>query len=206
MVGQGVLRECLLDADVERVLAIGRTSTGQKHEKLSEADFSKLGDVSGFDACFFCLGITSAGMNEEEYTRVTYDITIDAARKLVKGNPDMTFIYVSGSGTDSTAKGRSMWARVKGKTENALLEMPFKAKFMFRPAFIQPQHGIKSKTKLYRAIYVVSAPLYPLWKALVPKYVTTTETVGRAMLIVAKKGAPKSILENQDINEIVRLA
>lgn len=202
MVGQGVLRECLLDADVTHVLAIGRTPTGQKHGKLTEADFSKLEDASGFDACFFCLGVSSAGMNEEEYTRVTYDITMDVAQKLLTRNPGMTFIYVSGAGTDSSAKGRSMWARVKGKTENALLEMPYKAKFMFRPAFIQPMHGIQSKTKLYRAIYVVSAPLFPLWKAIVPKYVTTTENVGRAMLIVAKKGAPKAILENRDINEI----
>lgn len=209
MVGQGVLRECLLDPDVERVLAIGRSSTGQKHEKLRELthgnflDFSSVeGELTSYDACFFCLGISSAGMTEQDYHRVTYDYAMAAAQTLVRLNPGMTFIYVSGAGTDSTEQGRTMWARVKGKAENALLRLPFKASYMFRPAFIQPLHGITSKTKLYRVLYTVVGPLYPVWKALFPKYVTTTEQVGRAMLRVAKQGAPQRVLENWDINAL----
>lgn len=207
MVGQGVLRECLLDPEVEQVLAVGRTATGQQHAKLRELahknllDFSGVEkELSGYDACFFCLGISSAGMSEPDYRRVTYDMPMAAAQTLVKVNPGMTFIYVSGAGTDSTERGRSMWARVKGEAENALLKLPFKAAYMFRPAFIQPMHGVTSKTKLYRAIYAVMGPLYPLWKMLFPKYVTTTEQVGRAMLEVAKRGAPQRVLENDDIN------
>ena len=209
MVGQGVLRECLLDREVESVLAIGRRATGQRHGKLYDlvhkdfSDFSTIEDaLSGCDACFFCLGVSSAGMNEHDYRRVTYDITMTAAQTLAKLNPDMTFLYVSGAGTDSTERGRMMWARVKGKTENALLRMPFKAAYMFRPAFIQPLHGIASSTKLTSALYAVMGPLYPIWKALFPKYVTTTEQVGRAMIHVAKHGAAKRVLENRDIDSI----
>jgi len=211
MVGQGVLRECLLDSEVETVLAIGRNATAQQHERLHEivhndlSDLSAIeGKLSGYDACFFCLGVSAAGMNEEAYRRVTYDLTISAARTLAKLNPTMTFIYVSGAGTDSTERGRMMWARVKGKTENALLQMPFKAVYMFRPGYIQPLHGIRTKTRWYRAIYAVIGPLYPIWKLLFPKYVTTTECVGRAMLNVAKRGSPKSVLENQDIRSVCR--
>jgi len=207
MVGQGVLRECLLDPEVETVLTVGRSATAQQHEKLREivhndlSDLSAIeGTLSGYDACFFCLGVSAVGMTEEAYTRVTYDLTISVARTLAKLNPAMTFIYVSGSGTDSTERGRIMWARVKGKTENALLKMPFKAVYMFRPGYIQPLHGIRTKTKWYGAVYAMVGPLYPIWKLLFPKYVTTTECVGRAMLNVAKRGAPKSVLENQDIN------
>jgi uncharacterized protein YbjT (DUF2867 family) len=205
MVGQGVLRECLLDPEVESVLSIGRTKTGQTDAKLREDAMSALdAGISGYDACFFCLGVSAAGMNEAEYTKITYDLTLDVANKLVKTNPELTFIYVSGAGTDSSEKGRSMWARVKGKTENALLALPFKAKYMFRPAFIQPMHGIKSKTRLYRAIYVVSAPLYPVWNAIVPSYVTTTEKVGKAMLVAVRKGAPNPVVENKDINRLTK--
>src|SRR5271157_2021359 len=207
MVGQGVLRECLLDPEVTAVLSIVRSGTGQQHPKLREIvhgdfrDFSSIdSELTGFDACFFCLGVSSAGMSEEDYRRVTYDITLAAAQTLAKLDPNMTFVYVSGAGTDSTEHGRVMWARVKGETENALLRLPFKAAYMLRPAYIQPMHGIRSKTKLYQALYAVVAPLYPLWKALLPKYVTTTEQVGRAMIKVAKFGAPKHVLENQDIN------
>ena len=209
MVGQGVLRECLLDREVESVLTIGRSVTGQQHQKLREivhqdfSDFSAIaGSLWGYDACFFCLGVSSAGMAVKEYQHVTYDITLAAAQTLVKLNPDMTFIYVSGAGTDSSERGRVKWARVKGRTENALLRLPFKAAYMLRPAYIQPLHGIRSKTKVYRALYAVMAPLYPVWKALMPKYVTTTEQVGRAMIKIAKLGAPKKVLENQDINSI----
>lgn len=209
MVGQGVLRECLLDSDVERVLAVGRAETGQRHEKLRELvhpdlfDLSPIaGELAGYDACFFCLGVSSAGMDEQEYTRVTYDMTMAVARTLAQLNPSVTFIYVSGTGTDSSERGRTMWARVKGRTENALLELPFEAKYMFRPAFIQPMHGITSRTRLYRILYAVVGPLYPLWKALFPGYVTTTEKVGKAMLRVAKSGAPGPVLENRAINSI----
>ena len=208
MIGQGVLRECLLDADVQSVRSIGRSATGQRHPKLRELmledflDFSPIeSELSGFDACFFCLGVSSAGMTEDRYRQVTYDITMAAARTLVKLNPDMTFIYVSGAGTDSSGSGRAMWARVKGKTENALLRLPFKAAYMFRPAAIQPLHGIVSKTRAYRVLYALTKPLLPLL-ARFPRFVTTTEQLGRAMLSVAKHGYSKRILESVDINRI----
>jgi uncharacterized protein YbjT (DUF2867 family) len=211
MVGQGVLRECLLDPEVESVLAIGRSSTGQQHAKLHEIvckDLAQLsatdGRLAGYDACFFCLGVSAVGMDEQAYRRVTYDLTMAVAATLVKLNPAMTFIYVSGAGTDSTERARMMWARVKGKTENALLQMPFSAVYAFRPGYIQPLHGIRTKTKWYGALYTLIGPLYPVWKLLFPKYVTTSECVGRAMLEVAKNGAPKHVLENQDINNICR--
>jgi uncharacterized protein YbjT (DUF2867 family) len=209
MVGQGVLRECLLDPDVHRVLAIGRSTTGQQHPKLHELvrtdlfDFSDVEpQLSGFDACFFCLGVSVAGKTEEEYRRVTYDITLAAATTLAKLNPRMTFIYVSGSGTESTEHGRSMWARVKGSTENALLRLPFKAAYMFRPAGIQPMHGETSKTRFYRVFYVMARPLFPLLRRLFPRYVSTTEQIGRAMIAAARDGAPKAILETEDINQL----
>jgi uncharacterized protein YbjT (DUF2867 family) len=209
MVGQGVLRECLLDPGVKSVLTIGRSVTGQQHAKLQEIaqkDLANLSPIenqlSGYDACFFCLGVSSVGMNEEAYRRITYDLTIAVAQTLVGLNPAMTFIYVSGTGTDSTEKGRSMWARVKGKTENDLLKLPFKAAYMFRPGYIQPLHGIRTKTAWYGAIYAVIKPFYPVLKRLLPKYVTTTECIGRAMLTVARQGAPKRWLENADINRL----
>ena len=210
MVGQGVLRECLLDPEVEAVMSIVRKSTGQQHEKLHEVvhdnfmDFSGIeSELSGCDACFFCLGVSSAGMTEAEYTRVTYDITMAAARTLVLASPGMTFEYISGQGADSSERGRSMWARVKGRTENALLALPFNAAYMFRPGFIQPLHGIKSKTRVYRFFYAVSKPLLPLLKAIFPQYVTTTERLGRAMIAVARHGYSKKVLEMRDINSVV---
>jgi uncharacterized protein YbjT (DUF2867 family) len=214
MVGQGVLRECLLDPDVESVVCIGRGAAGQQHPKLREVlhdnflDFSAIEDqLSGFDACFFCLGVSSAGMTEEKYERITYGFTIAAARVLARGtqnnpNPNMTFIYVSGMGTDSSEHGRSMWARVKGRTENELLRLPFRAAYMFRPGAIVALRGIKSRTKLYRVLYVPFSPLLPLLYKFFPKYVTTTEQIGRAMLKVAKQGWPKPVLETADINEV----
>jgi uncharacterized protein YbjT (DUF2867 family) len=209
MVGQGVLRECLLDPGVERVLAVGRTATPQREEKLHDLvvanflDFSAVErELSGYDACFFCLGITSAGMTEADYRRVTYDFALAAAQTLVRINPEMTFVFVSGAGADSTGRGRVMWARVKGQTENALLALPFKGVYVFRPAAIQPLHGIRSKTAWINAAYAVLGPLYPVFKRLVPDYVTTTEQVGRAMLAVARRGAPKRVLENADINRL----
>lgn len=209
MVGQGVLRECFLDPDVESVLAVGRTPLGQQNPKLREIihkDFFNFtaieSELRGYDACFFCLGVSSAGMTEANYRRMTYDITLAAAQTLAKLNPAMTFIYVSGLGTDSTEKGTTMWARVKGQTENALLRLPFKAAYMFRPGYIQPLHGIKSKTNWYRAMYAIVAPIYPLIRALFPKYVTTTEEIGRAMLAVAKTGYSSPVLESQDIHRV----
>jgi uncharacterized protein YbjT (DUF2867 family) len=209
MVGQGVLRECLLDPDVERVLSIVRTPSGQRHPKLRELvhanffDFSPIeSELSGFDAAFFCLGVTSAGKTEDQYSRVTYDITMAAAEPLARINPGMTFVYVSGAGTDSTERGRVMWARVKGKTENALLRLPFKAAYMFRPGLIQAMHGVQSRTLLYRIPYLVLAPIIPWLRKRFPQYVTTTEQVGRAMIAVARHGAPERVLESADINKL----
>jgi uncharacterized protein YbjT (DUF2867 family) len=207
MVGQGVLRECLLDPEITSVLSIGRSPVRQQHEKFRELVIKDLYNLApiedqlrGFDACFFCLGVSSAGMSESDYSLVTYDLTISVAQPLATLNPAMTFIYISGMGTDSTEKGRSMWARVKGKTENALLRLPFKAAYMFRPGLIQPMHGIKSKTKLYRILYSITGPLIPLLTAAFPKSVTTTEKLGRAMINAAKRGAPNPIVESRDIN------
>lgn len=209
MVGQGVLRECLLSPDVQSVLTIGRNASGQQHPKLREVthtDFTNFAplerELAGYDACFFCLGVSSAGMIEADYSRVTYDFTVAAASALARLNPGMTFIYVSCAGTDSTERGRTMWARVKGKTENSLLKLPFKAAYMFRPAAIQPLHGIVSRTKLYRAFYAVMGPLFPLLNVLLPGTVTTTEKIGRAMINAVKHGAPKSVLETRDINAL----
>ena len=209
MVGQGVLRECLLDPRVKSVLVVGRTSTGRQHARLREVVQPNLFDLSGLapelattDACFFCLGVSSAGMREGAYSRLTYDLTLSVAELLVRANPAMTFIYVSGTGTDSTEHGRVMWARVKGRTENAIMRLPFKASYMFRPGVILPLHGIRSRTRLYRVFYAATRPLWPLLKRLGPKYVTTTEQVGRAMIAVADHGAPTRFLENSDINAL----
>lgn len=211
MVGQGVLRECLLDPEVQRLVTIGRTPTGAQQLKLRQIVHPDLwqyaeieSDLSGFDACFFCLGVSSAGMKEEEYARITYGITIAAAETLSRLNPQMTLIYVSGSGTDSTEKGRSMWARVKGKTENALLRLPFAGAYMFRPGMIQPLHGIKPKTAWYRVIYDVLRPLLPLLRRIFPNQVLTTEEIGQAMLAVARRGYPKPILETKDIRAVLQ--
>jgi uncharacterized protein YbjT (DUF2867 family) len=209
MVGQGVLRECLLDRDIQQVLTVGRSATGQQHPKLRELTVPDLMDLtavepqlSGYDACFFCTGVSSAGMTEEKYTHLTYDLTLSVAQTLARLNPTMTFLYISGAGTDSTEKGRIMWARVKGRTENALLRLPFRSAYMFRPGFIQPLHGIRSKTRLYQFLYDVLAPIQPLLKGRLPKYITTTEQLGRAMITVAKNGYPKPILESLDINAV----
>lgn len=207
MVGQGVLRECLLAPDVDQVLSIVRAPTGDSRPTLRELvhtdffDFEPLAAaMSGYDACFFCLGVSAVGMTEQGYARVTHDITLAAATVLARVNPRMKFIYVSGAGTDSTASGRSMWARVKGRTENALLALPLDA-YMFRPAIIQPLHGIRSKTRIYQWFYTVAGPLIPLLARL-PRYFTTTEQVGRAMLAVARRGYEKRILESVDINRL----
>ena len=208
MVGQGALRECLLDPDVSRVVTVGRSATGQKHPKLRELVARDLFDLSplssqlaGFDACFFTLGTTAAGKSEAEYSRISYDLTLSIARMLLPLNPAMTFIYVSGSGTDSSEHGRVMWARVKGRTENALLTLGFKGAYMFRPGLIVPMHGITSRTKLYRVLYTIMSPIVPLIRAAFPDSVTTTERVGRAMLAVARNGYRKPLLDPVDINQ-----
>lgn len=206
MIGQGVLRECLRDPRVDSVLIVGRTPTGSRHEKVRELihhdfqDFSAVAqEFGGLDACFFCLGVSAAGMSEADYRRVTYDVTMAAAGPLAARNPAMTFVYVSGAGTDSSERGRSMWARVKGRTENALLALPFRA-YAFRPGYIQPMHGVRSKTGWYRAMYAVTTPLYPLARRLAPGQVTTTEAVGRAMISVARQGWDERVLTVRDIN------
>ncbi len=158
--------------------------------------------LTGYDACFFCLGVSSVGISEERYRHLTYDITLAAATCLARLNPQLVFVYVTGQGTDSTEQGRLMWARVKGKTENDLLKLPFKAAYMFRPAAIQPLHGIRSKTAWVQAIYVAAAPLLSLLNRVAPKYVTTTEQVGRAMIKVARDGYPGRVLESEDINRL----
>ena len=207
MVGAGVLRECLLDDRVNEVIAVQRSSSGATHRKLRElirSDFFDYHDARdtfrGADACFFCLGVTAVGKTEEEYRRLTFDITLAAARTLAELNPGMAFCYVSGQGTDSTERGRSMWARVKGQTENALLRLPLRA-YMFRPGYIQPLGGIQSKTRVYRVFYRIMTPLYPVLRRLTPNLVTTNEAVGRAMIELASRGYPSRILEVRDINK-----
>jgi uncharacterized protein YbjT (DUF2867 family) len=207
MVGQGVLRECLRDAGVERVLAVGRSPTGLRDSRLVElfhdnfVDYSAIEpELSGYDACFFCLGVSSVGMDEARYRHLTYDVTITAATTLARLNPGMVFTYVTGRGTDSTERGSLMWARVKGKTENDLLKLPFKAAYMFRPPGIQPLHGVRSKTGWVNAIYTVTAPLLSWLVRVAPNHMTTSERMGRAMISVARNGHPKSILESADIN------
>jgi uncharacterized protein YbjT (DUF2867 family) len=209
MIGQGVLRECLLDPQVTQVVSIVRRSIEQTHPKLREIlhqdfhDYSSIeGELSGLDACFFCLGVSSAGLSEEAYRRVTLDVTLAAAWTLSKLNPDMTFIYISGAGADSSEHGRIMWARVKGEIENALLRLPFKAVYLFRPGAIRPLHGITSRTPLYRILYRVLWPFLPLLKAISPDSLTTTEQLGRAMIHAGLEGAPKAVLEMRDINRL----
>src|SRR5580692_987901 len=210
MVGQGVLRECLLDSGIDEVLAVGRSPLrAQQQPKLREvvhkdfADYSAIEpQLTGYDACFFCLGVSSVGMAEERYRHLTYDIALAAAKTLARLNPQMVFVYVTGRGTDSTEQGSLMWARVKGKTENDLLKLPFKAAYMFRPAGIQPLHGTRSKTAWVQAIYVVTAPLLSLLNWTSPKFMTTTEQLGRAMIKVAREGYPRAVLESEDINRL----
>jgi uncharacterized protein YbjT (DUF2867 family) len=211
MVGQGVLRECLASPDVGEVVCMGRRPLGQSHPKLAELvqdDVANLSAIAkalpNFDACFFPLGVSSAGMKEPAYRKVTYDLTLSIARQLDAANPAMTFVYVSGAGTDSTEKGRSMWARVKGKTENDLLAL-FPNAFMFRPGLIRPLDGIRSRTALYNRIYVVARPLVAIAAKVAPDSMNTTRTVGQAMIAVAKNGFPKRVLGPKDINEAARL-
>jgi len=208
MVGQGVLRECLLDDEVSEVLSIGRSCAGISDDKAKEIlqkdlyNLSGLEDqLRGFDACFFCLGASAAGMKEADYRHITYDLTLEIAKTLLRLNPAMTFLYVSGAGTNE--KSRQMWARVKGETENALLALGFNAAYMLRPGYIQPMHGIRSKTDWYQKMYDLFSPLYPVMVKLMRNFVISTEELGKAMLQIAKGGAPKHVLGTADL---VRLA
>ena len=229
MVGQGVLRQCLLASDVDSVRAVGRSASELQHAKLSDlvlpdlmnyfaseknANKATASELQGYDACFFCLGVSSGGMDEARYTQLTYDLTLAVAKLLAQLNPQMTFVYVSGAGTDSSEKGRSMWARVKGRTENALMRLPFKSAVMFRPGAIVPLHGARSKTTSYRLLYTVTAPLLPLLRALFPRQVLTTESVATAMLNIAqfgvahfglaKRGERGWVLEAADIYAVAK--
>ncbi len=212
MVGQGFLRECLLAKDVEHVLAVGRTATGLHQSKLRELVIADLHNVAayesqlrGFDACFYCLGVSSAGMTEAAYTALTYELTFAIASRLALLNPAMTFVYVSGQGTDSSERGRIMWARIKGRLENALLRMPFQA-CMFRPGIIVPLPGIRSKTRAYRILYTAMKPLLPLLHRAFPNHVLTTEELGQTMLTAARNGATKTILETKDLRALLSSA
>ncbi len=213
MVGQGVLRECLRAPDVDYVQTIGRTPVGQLDPRLHDLVHRDLTDyrsieasLHNFDACFFCLGVSSAGMSEADYTRLTFDLTLAAAATLARVNPQMTFVYVSGAGTDSSEHGRSMWARVKGRTENALQRLPFKAVYLFRPGLIQPLHGIQSKTRAYRLFYALAKPLLTPLRVLLPNQVLSTADIGQAMLAVARDGADQAVLETRDIRSVCRRA
>ncbi len=207
MVGKGALLECIDSAYVESILLVNRNPVDIKNTKIKEvlvSDFSNLDsvreDLKGYNACFFCLGITSVGMNEAEYTKVMYDLPVSFARQIHGLNPEMTFCFVSGAGTDSTGEGKTMWARVKGKAENEILQIGFQQAYMFRPGFIRPLRGIRSRTKLYNAIYSVVWPLAYLLQKF-PKFATTTTVMGQAMINVALNGYPKTILESEDINK-----
>ena len=208
MVGQGVLRECLAATDVTEMLSLVRAPTGVRDPKLREivlADFRNLGALEAslrdLTACFYCAGVSSFRMTESDYSALTYDLSVGVASALCRWNPGLTLIYVSGAGTDSTERGRSMWARVKGRTENTLLALPCRA-YMFRPAIIRPADGIVSKTAVYRFFYAFLSPVMPLLERALPDLVTNTRQVGRAMLGVARHGAAKRILETRDINAL----
>ena len=209
MVGTGALVECLADDRVRSVIALTRSPLNRTHPKLREVrrdDFFHYNDCRAdfavCDACFFCLGVSSIGMDEKTYTRLTYDLTLAAAHTLVALNPGMTFCYVSGVGTDSTERGSRMWARVKGRTENALLALPFKAAFMFRPGYIQPVGDVRSRTGWVQAAYTVVAPFYPVLRRLMPNATTTTANLGRALIRVAAEGYSKPVLYSADMNRL----
>jgi len=207
MVGEGVVHEALQHPSVESVLIIGRRPSRIHHDKLTEVihhdfyDYSSIEErLRGFNACFFCLGVSSIGMDEQEYTRITYNLTMRAATTLARLNPDMTFCYVSGMGTDGTEKGRRMWARVKGKTENHLATLPFHAVYLFRPGFIKPIKNLQNAYKLS----IVLGLLYPIWKTIFPHAVCTLEDVGLAMIQAAQSGYSRRVLENSDITRLAQ--
>jgi uncharacterized protein YbjT (DUF2867 family) len=208
MVGEGVMHACLNHADISEVLIVGRRPYGSTHPKLKElvhADLYNLAPVAnqlaGYDACYFCLGTTSVGKNEAEFTKTTYDLTLSFAKTLVSVNTNMTFTYISGTGTDSSEKGSTMWARVKGRTENDLLKLPFKQAFMFRPGYLHPTKGLKNTLPYYKYI----TWLYPVFKLLLPNLVSLLNDLGLAMINVTQKGYDKSIIEVKDINFLAKM-
>ncbi|MEZ4702526.1 MAG: hypothetical protein R2834_19490 [Rhodothermales bacterium] len=210
MVGQGVLQECLRAGDVDRVVTVGRQPTGRSHAKLREIAHPDLLDLSPvttqleeYDACFYCLGASAIGLDEAGYTRINHDMPVHAGALLGRLNPGMTFIYVSGQGTGNAA---AMWSRVKGKTEQDLLAMPFKAAYMFRPGVIQPVDGVRSRTAWYNGLYAVFAPVVWLARKVAPGYILNSKEVGLAMLEAARNGAPKRILEPPDIRALAMQA
>ncbi|MBM7489849.1 uncharacterized protein YbjT (DUF2867 family) [Micromonospora luteifusca] len=205
MVGQGVLRECLLADDVREVVTVGRRPTGAQDPKLRELTVADVGELdavraelTGVDACFYCLGVSSLGLGEAAYTRVSHDYPLAAARLLAQVSPQVTFIYVSGQGTDSSGEGRVMWARVKGRTENAIIDL-LPNGYAARPGFIQPTHGVVSKTRWYRIGYAITRPLVPVLRRWLPNQITTTEGIGLAMLRVARQGSPSRVLGNREL-------
>jgi len=209
MVGKGVLLECLDHPEVETVLVVNRTSVNVTHPKLTEILLSNFFDLysitdqlSGYNACFFCLGVSAAGMDEREYMHYTYDLTKYFAETVAELNPNMTFNYVSGAGTDHSENGGSMWARVKGRTENFILSLPFKQAYMFRPGTILPENGVKSKVGWYNSIYMVLRPIFPLLKQI--KSITTSSKVGKAMINSVLRGYKKKYLKNRDINRLAK--
>lgn len=207
MVGKGVLLECLDDPFIKKVLVINRSTLNMDHPKLVEillSDFTQIGtmkkELKGYDACFYCMGISALGLSEEQYTRITYTTAKAFADVLYELNPAMLFTYVSGMGTDSSEKGRSMWARVKGRTENMILHKGFKDVYAFRPGFIIPEKGIKSRTRLYNTVYTIMRPLFPVFRRM--NSVTTTSKLGRAMINLLRHPGKNKILENKDINKM----
>ena len=206
MVGEGVLHECLLDPEVEAVLSVSRRPAEISHPKLKEAlvqdffDLSKIEDqLSGYDGCLFCLGVSSIGMKEPEYSRLTYDLTLNFASMLSRLNKNMTFCYISGAGTDSTEKGKLMWAKVKGKTENDLMKLPFKAVYNFRPGYMHPTPGLRRTLKAYRYL----GWLYPFFRLIMPNKVSTLKQMGLAMIRAARSGYEKNVVEVKDIKILV---
>jgi uncharacterized protein YbjT (DUF2867 family) len=210
MVGEGVLHECLQHQDVGKVLVITRKPTGYSNPKLNEIIQSDFSDVSslneqlkGYNACYFCIGVTSVGKKEPEYTKLTYTLTMNFATALANLNSDMTFCYISGSGTDSTERGRIMWARVKGKTENDLMKLPFKRVYNFRPAMIEPYLPLKPSQTYYKAMRYTSW-LFPILKVIAPNYITTLRDLALAMIKSSLTGYPKNVLEVKDINLLAK--
>ena len=207
MVGKGVLLECLDDQRISEVLIINRNSINHSHAKLTEIllkDFNQVESINdqlaGYDACYFCAGVSAVGKSEEEYRQISYEMTLHFAQTFLDSNNDSVFCYVSGQGTDSSEKSRAMWARVKGKTENDLLQLPFKKAYMFRPGYIQPMRGITSRTNWYSALYAIFRPIYALLRHL-PGAATNTTNVGLAMINILDKLPDLPILENRQINE-----
>lgn len=211
MVGKGVLLECLDDDRVSEVLVINRSSLAMQHPKLKEVllkDFANptpiKDELKGYDAVYYCLGVSAGGMSEADYKHITYDYALALGKVFKEVNPDGTFIYVSGTGTDSSEKGSMMWARVKGKTENDLLALDFEQAFMFRPGLIRPLKGIKSRTAAYNIGLTVVKPFWPILNALLGNSITDTTRIGEAMINVTLQGSDKQHLENVEINQLAK--